>query len=331
MPLQPVGVLGTGAHVPKSEITNDDLARRVGVTPEWILRKTGIETRRYAAEDEATSDLAVRAAEAALDSAGISALDVDHLIVATSTGDHPQPPTAHLVQHRLGARRAAAFDINVVCSGFVHGLALARGLIATRPGTRALVVAADLYSRVLDFDDRRTAVLLGDGAGAAVVGEVPEGAGIVDVELRSKGEASRLIRVEAGGSRLPTSPATLAEGGQYFRMEGRDVRDFVLEQVPPAVADLLARTGTGPADVDHLVPHQPNGPMLADLADALALPSAKVHRTLDRYGNIGSASLPVTLDAAARAGEFAAGDLLLLCAFGGGMSMASCLLRWSTP
>ncbi len=329
MASQPIGILGTGAHLPKNEVTNDDVADRVGVTPEWILAKTHIRTRHYAADHEATSDLAIGAASAALDRAGVPASRIDYLVVATSTGDFPQPPTAYLVQHGIGARRAASFDINVVCSGFVYGLALAQGLLLARPGSHALVVAADLYSRILDFGDRRTAVLLGDGAGAAVVGPVPEDRGFLGFDLGSRGDASHLIRVEAGGSRTPTSAETLAAGGQYFRMDGRGVKDFVLENVPPTVTGLLERTSVTAEQVDHLVPHQPNGPMLDELGARLDLPNARMHRTVEKYGNIGSASMPVTLDDAAGSGALADGDLVLLSGFGGGMSTGSCLLRWS--
>ena len=323
-----IGVLGTGSYLPKEETSNEEVAARVGVTAEWIERKTQIASRRYAAPDEATSDLAARAAEAALEQCGLAAHDVDYLIVATSTGDFPQPPTSYLVQDLIGARRAACLDINVVCSGFVFALAAARGMLAQNPGSIALVIGADLYSRILDFTDRRTAVLFADGAGAAVVGEVPEPYGIVDMDLTSRGAAHGLIRVEAGGSRRPASALTLAEGGHFFRMDGRAVRDFVSEHVPPALARLVERCGLGLDQVGHFVPHQANGVMLDDVVKRAGLAGALTHRTLRTSGNVGSASVPLALDEANRTGALADGDLVLLAGFGGGMSIGTALLRW---
>ncbi|MEH1097952.1 3-oxoacyl-ACP synthase III family protein [Micromonospora sp. CPCC 205561] len=325
-----VGILGTGSSVPTRAMSNEEIASRVpGVTPEWIVAKTAIRSRRFAAADEATSDLAARAGALALRDAGLGVDRVDYLIVSTSTPDHPQPPTACLVQERLGAYGAACLDVNVVCAGFVHALVLARSLVADRPGTHALVIGADVYSRILDFEDRRTAVLLGDGAGAAVVGPVPAGRGVVEYEMASRGDASDLIRVVAGGSRLPASAATLADGGHFFRMQGRGVTELVLQDVPPFVDKLLARAGVDAADVAHVVPHQPNGLLLDRLVEACGLTAARTHRTVEEYANTGSASVPLTLDHANRAGAFSDGDLLLLLAFGGGMSFGACLLRWS--
>jgi 3-oxoacyl-(acyl-carrier-protein) synthase III len=324
-----VGILGTGSYLPAREVTNAELATMVpGADPEWVTRKTLIGARRFAAADEATSDLAAKAAGPALESAGIEAAEIDYLIVSTSTGDSPQPPTASLVQQLIGADRAAAFDINVVCAGFVFALATAERLVAARPGSKALVIAADVYSRILDFGDRRTAVLFGDGAGAVVVGAVPDRYGVLDTELVTRGDAAGLIRVEAGGSRRPASAETVANGEHYFRMDGRGVRDFVADHVPPVLAELLDRAGFHAKDVDHFVPHQANGMMLKELVDQAGLDGARTHLTLDRYGNTGSASVPVALDEAARSGTMQPGDLVLLAGFGGGMSVGAAVLRW---
>jgi acetoacetyl-CoA synthase len=324
-----VGILGTGSYLPEREVTNADLAAMVpGADPEWVSRKTLIQSRRFAAPDEATSDLAAKAALPALAAAGFTADQIDYLIVSTSTGDHPQPPTASIVGDLIGATRAACFDINVVCAGFVFGLALANSLVAMRPGAVVLVIAADVYSRILDFSDRRTAVLFGDGAGAAVVGAVPDGYGIADVELVTRGDAHRLIRVDAGGSRLPASAETVANGGHYFKMDGRGVRDFVADAVPPALAELLDRARLHAKDIDHFVPHQANGVMLRELVIAAGLGDARTHLTLDRYGNVGSASVAVALDMAARSGTVQDGDWVLLAGFGGGMSIGAAVVRW---
>ncbi|MFI6096925.1 3-oxoacyl-ACP synthase III family protein [Lentzea sp. NPDC051213] len=253
-----IGVLGTGSCVPDRVVTNEEIAELVTeATPEWILRKTGIATRRWARHGEATSDLAAVAATRALESASVRADRVSYLILSTSTSDFPQPPTACLVQEMTGA---ACFDINAVCAGFVYGVELARSLVAARPGALALVIGADVFSRILDFSDRSTSVLLGDGAGAVVVGEVENG---------------------------------------------------------------------GIADVDCFVPHQANGVLLRELAERSGLGAAHTHLTVDRYGNLGSASVPVALDDAVRTGKIAAGDLVLLAGFGGGMSIGTSLVRWS--
>lgn len=324
-------ILGTGSYLPKEEISNEEVAAKAGVTPEWIRRKTQISARRYAASDEATSDLAVRAARRALSQAGIGADRLGYIIVATSTGDFPQPPTSCLVQDAIDARGAACFDINVVCSGFVYALALAHSLIGLRPGTFVLVVGADVYSRILDSGDRRTAVLFGDGAGAAVVGPAPEGSGIISFDLHSDGSASGLIRVEAGGSRLPASHETVAAGEHYFRMDGRGVSGYVLEHVPRVLEGITSRAGFGTGQVDVFVPHQANGVLLTEVIQRSGLGGARTPRTLERYGNVGSASVPVALDEAGRSGLIKDGDLVLLAGFGGGMSIGACLLRWSAP
>ncbi|MFI6340293.1 3-oxoacyl-ACP synthase III family protein [Streptomyces sp. NPDC050535] len=324
-----IGILGTGSYLPKEEITNEEIARRVpGITAEWIGRRTLITGRRYAAPDEATSDLARHAATAALDDADVTADRIDHLIVATSTGDAPLPPTASLVQNALGAHRAAAFDINIACAGFVYALDVARALVAQRPGTLALVIGADLYSRFLDYGDRGTAVLLGDAAGAAVIGAVPEPQGILDVELAGRGDAHELIWIEGGGSRVPASADTVANGGHYLRMNGRGVADFVMRNVPPMIDPLLRRTGTTRDQIAHFVPHQANGVLLGELVERCGLTGARTHTPLVTYGNMGAASVPVALDEAARAGLLHDGELLLLAGFGAGMAAGLCLLRW---
>lgn len=327
-----IGVISTGACVPERVVTNEQICALVqDATPEWIAAKTAILTRRYAAEDEATSDLAAKAAVRALELAGLAAGSIDYLIISTSTGDFPQPPTACLVQDKTSTRNAACFDINAVCSGFVYGLEIARSLMSANPGTRALVVGADVYSRILDYRDRRTSVLLGDGAGAVLVSEVPEPYGILDTYLSSYGHAQDLVRVEAGGSRLPASAKTVAEGRHYFTMQGRDVRDFVLDTVPPLLDKLLSQAGIGHADIDCFIPHQANGVLMHELVTRCGLPRAHTHHIVEKYGNLGSASIPVALDDAVRSGSIAGGDLVLLAGFGGGMAAGACLIRWAPP
>lgn len=326
-----VGILGTGSYLPRRVVSNDEVGRPAGVDAAWIEAKTGIRARRWAAPDEATSDLAVHAAEAALDAAGIAAADLRYLVVATSTPDQPQPATACIVQNAIGARHAAAFDLNAVCSGWLFGLATVSKMIdGPTGGGYGLVIGADVYSRILDPTDRRTVVLFGDGAGAAVLGPVPAGQGVLDVRLCSDGARRALIEVPAGGSRRPASADSLADGGHFFRMIGREVREYVADNVPPMLTELMAATGLPATAVDHFVPHQANGLMLADLAGRIGL-AEQVRTSVREYGNTGAASVPITLDAAVRGGQVHPGQNVLLTAFGGGMSMAAAMVRWSAP
>ncbi|MFC8717280.1 3-oxoacyl-ACP synthase III family protein [Kitasatospora sp. NPDC057198] len=323
-----VRILGTGAYVPERVVPNDEVAVAAGVDGPWIAGKSGIRERRWAADDQATSDLAAAAGRAALRSAGITAKELSVIVVATSTPDRPQPPTAAYVQQRLGASGAAAFDVNAVCSGMVFALSAAEGVLA-RSGGHALVIGADLYSRILDRSDRRTVILFGDGAGAVVLAASAErGPRVRHLALHSFGELSGLIEVPAGGSRTPVDRTALEAGLQYFAMDGRGVRSFVGDNLPQLVKAFLHECGVVPDDIDHFVPHQANGVMLDSLFADLELPRATMHRTLTHYGNTGSASIPITLDAAARAGALAPGDLVLLAGFGGGMSVGFALVEW---
>lgn len=326
-----VGILGTGSYLPAGIVSNDLVAERAGVTAEWIRHRTGIRSRRYAAAGEAASDLAVEAARAALDAAGLTPDRIGLIVVATSTPDHPQPATACLVQSRLRARHAAAFDLNSVCSGFVFALVTAARLLdPAAPGARryALVIGTDVYSRIVDPADRRTAVLFGDGAGAVVLGPVRPGHGLIAARLASDGARHDLIHVRAGGSREPASARTVAEGGHWFRMDGRGVSAYVRTELPRRVQELLDLYDV-PADaVHHFVPHQANGVLLRSVLPDLGLPRARVHLTVDEHANTGSASIPLTLDTVRRRGAFADGELVLLAGFGGGMSLGTALLRW---
>ncbi|MEU8825811.1 ketoacyl-ACP synthase III [Streptomyces sp. NPDC048636] len=324
-----IGILGTGAYLPAREVGNDELAALVpDTTAEWILRKTAIRSRRYAAPDEAASDLAAGAAQAALADAGLTAGRVDHIIVCTSTGDYPLPPTASVVQQLVGADAAACFDLNAVCAGFVYGLEVARGLIIANPGAHVLLIGVDVYSRFLDFHDRRSAVLLGDGAGAVVLGTVSDGQGILGIDLSTRGDAQDLLRIPAGGSRSPASAESIATGGHFLRMQGRAVREFVLEHIPPSVDKLLANADVRVEEIDCFVPHQANGVLIQELAARCGLADTPMVHVVEQHGNTGSASVPIGLDHAVREGTVKPGGLVLLSAFGSGMSVGNGLLRW---
>ncbi|HEX6471031.1 MAG TPA: ketoacyl-ACP synthase III [Streptosporangiaceae bacterium] len=323
-----IGILGTGSYLPAHVVTNEEIGATAGVSNEAIVRKTAIHTRRRAGDDEATSDLAAHAARAAMARAGIGVDDLSCIVVATSTPDSPQPPTASHVADLLGAADGiAAFDMNAVCSGFVFALSVARDLLAGAGG-HGLVIGADLYSRILDPADRRTAILFGDGAGAVVVGPAAPGRGVIATRLLSFPREKDLIWVAAGGSRAPASPRTLENGMHYFAMKGRAVSEFVLAGLPKAIHAFLDDAGVQDKEVDHLILHQANGMMLEQLKDLVHLPAAEWHATVRDFGNTASASTAITLDHAVRADAIGQGDLVLLAAFGGGMSIGLALIRW---
>lgn len=333
-----IGIISTGSYLPTTVVHNDEAGAAAGVSAQWIERKTGIRQRRRAAPHQATSDLAARAAQQAIRQAGLTPDQISYVVVATSTPDHPQPATAAIVQGRIGATRAAAFDVNSVCSGFMFALTAAERMLRAEPagdgegaakGPYAVVVGADIYSRILDPGDRRTAILFGDGAGAVVLGPVPSRIGGITTSLTTRGDQHGLISVPAGGSRRPASAATLEEGAHYFTMDGRGVRGFVHENLPGAIRELLAKAGVDGREVRHFVPHQANGVMLAEVWPDLPLDAARMYLVLAHYGNTGAASVPITLDLTHRRGLFAEGDLMVLSAFGGGMSVGSALLRWA--
>lgn len=322
-----IAVLGTGSYLPERVVSNDEAGQRAGVDDAWIVSKTGIRSRRWVSKDQATSDLATNAAWAAVESAGLAPDDLDYIVVATSTPDHPQPPTAVYVQHNLQAHNAAAFDMNAVCSGFVFATATVTKMLLGGEGY-GLVIGADVYSRILNPEDRSTVILFGDGAGAVVLGPSETGHGLLHTGLHTFGSLSDKILVPAGGSRLPLMDSHYETGLAYFTMEGRAVKDFVLSALPPLVESFFAEAGIRSDEVDHFVPHQANGVMLDDLVPRLGLQSARVHRTFEQYGNTGAASVGITLDAAAQEGAIAAGETVFLAGFGGGMAAGLALLRW---
>ncbi|WP_329055034.1 ketoacyl-ACP synthase III [Amycolatopsis sp. NBC_01488] len=325
-------ILGTGSYLPDEILTSAELGSRLGLGQQWIFDKTRIAERRVAAPDQATSDLATLAAERALAAAGLTANDLDLIIVATSTPDQPIPATAVAVQANLGAVRAAAFDIDSVCSGFVYALVTAHALLDLdpSPGT-ALVIGADTYSRVLDYTDRRTCVLFGDGAGAVVLGKRANGRGLLSSTLGSDGTTADYVTIPGGGSRRPVSKETLTAGEHFFAMRGRQVRDLAARVLPDLVVDVAKAAELEVSEIDLIVPHQANGVMLEDLADTLDLRPDQMHLTVGRYGNTGAASVPITLDDAVRGGRLFDDDVLMMVAFGGGMSWGGAAWRWTRP
>ncbi len=318
---------GTGSYVPDRVLTNADLERMVDTSDAWIVERTGIRERRIAGPGETCSDLGVKAAERALAAAGVAAAELDLILVATCTGDAPLPATACLLQHRLGAVRAAACDISAACSGFVYALAVGDAYI--RSGyRRVLVVGAEVMSILMDWTDRQTCILFGDGAGAVVLGPATGDRGILSSHLHSDGNLWDLICVPGGGSRTPPSEKMLAEGLQYLKMKGNETFKVAVRTMEEVTREALTANRLSIDDLDLYIPHQANVRILKAVASRLGLPMDKVVMNMDRYGNTSAASIPLALDEAVRAGRVREESLVLLEAFGGGLTWAASLIRW---
>ena len=320
-------ISGTGSYTPDRVLTNMELERMVATSDQWIAERTGIRERRIAAAGEACSDLGVKAAERALKAAGLSATDLDLILVATCTGDTLLPATACLIQHRLGAVQAAACDVSAACCGFVYALGIADAYIKT--GMRhVLIVGSEVMSAITDWTDRNTCVLFGDGAGAAILSAAPDDRGILSTLLRSDGSLCDLIIVPGGGSRIPPSEKMLSERLQYIKMKGNETFKVAVRTLEEIARETLAANGLTVADVDLYVPHQANVRIIKAVADRLGLPLSNVLLNMDRYGNTSAASIPIALDEAVKDGRIVPGKLIMLGAFGGGLTWASALIRW---
>jgi len=320
-------ILGTGSYVPDRILTNADLEKMVETSDSWIVERTGIRERRLVGPGEACSDLATKAAEKALAQAGLQASQLDLIIVGTCTGDSPLPSTACLVQQRIGATRAAAFDLNAACGGFVYALALANSYVKT--GLRyVLVIGAEVMSSITDWTDRNTCVLFGDGAGAGVVGKSEGEDGILSIHLHGDGDHAELIQVPGGGSRIPASEDTLNAKLQFVKMKGNETFKVAVKTMEDSVNEVLTFNHVSTDDVDVFVPHQANIRILKAVAQRLKFPLEKTVVNLDRFGNTSAASIPLALDEAVLAGRVRQGNLVLLAAFGAGLTWASGLIRW---
>ena len=318
-------VLGCGSYLPSRVLTNAELSRMVDTTDEWITQRTGIRERHIAAEGETTSDMALKAAQAALAAAGLDAQSIDLIVLATSTPDNTFPASAVSVQAGLGITHGAAFDLQAVCSGFVYGLATADGLLKTGAHKRALVIGSETFSRILDWKDRGTCVLFGDGAGAVVVElqQQPgtrEDRGILSAHLRSDGRHKSKLYVDGG----PSSTMTVG----HLRMEGRAVFKHAVAMVTDVIEDAFKATGYTADDIDWFVPHQANQRIIDDTAKKLGLAPEKVVITVAKHGNTSAASIPLALATAVADGRIKQGDLVMLEAMGGGFTWGSVLVRW---
>ncbi len=321
--------MGTGHAVPEKLLTNADLEKIVDTSDEWIKTRTGMEVRHIAEEGEKTSDFAAEAIRRALEDAGLDAKDLDVIIVASVTGDMQFPSTACFVQDKLGAKQAAAFDISAACSGFIYGLSLANGMIATGQAETVAVVGAELLSRITDYTDRSTCVLFGDGAGAVVVRKTddPE-RGIIDTYLRSDGSLYELLYMPGGGTSVPFSHESVDKKLFYLRMEGREVFKYAVTAMGEAAELILKRNDLTGDDVDLLLPHQANLRIIDATARRVKIPPERVYVNIQKYGNTSAASIPIALDEARKEGRLQDGQLALMVAFGAGFTWGSALVRF---
>lgn len=319
-------VLGCGSYLPEQVVTNAQLAARIDTSDEWIVQRTGIRERHIAAEGEFTSHLALKAAQAALADAGVDAQSIELIVLATSTPDHTFPATAVAVQHGLGINHGAAFDLQAVCSGFVFGLATADNFLRSGAFKRALVIGAETFSRILDWNDRGTCVLFGDGAGAVVLdaqeqpGSAATDRGVVTTHLRSDGRHKAKLFVDGG----PSSTQTVG----HLRMEGREVFKHAVGMITDVIVDAFEATGLNADSIDWFVPHQANKRIIDASAHKLHIAPEKVVLTVDRHGNTSAASIPLALAVARKDGRIKRGDMVLLEAMGGGFTWGSALVRW---
>ena len=320
-------ISGTGSYVPDRVLSNADLERMVATSDAWITERTGIRERRIAAPGQACSDLGVEAARRALKAAGISAADLDFILVGTCTPDQPLPSTACLIQAQLNATRAAACDVSAACCGFVYALSVGDAFVRTGSG-HVLVIGSEVMSAIMDWSDRSTCILFGDGAGAVVLSPSDGDRGILSTSLHSDGCLADLICVPGGGSRMPPSEKMLSEGAHYLKMKGNETYKVAIKTLEDVARETVAANGLSIEDVDVYIPHQANVRIIRAVAERLKLPMEKVFLNLDRYGNTSAASIPLALDEAVRTGRVKHGDVVLLGAFGGGLTWASALIRW---
>jgi len=321
-------IIGTGSYLPDRILTNVDLEKQMDTTDEWIRARTGIRERRIAAEGETTSDMATHAARCVVEKAGIRPSSIDLIILATATPDMAFPSSACIVQHRLGISGVAAFDISAACSGFIYGLGIADQFIRTGTVRTVLVIGAERFSKILDWQDRTTCVLFGDGAGAVLLrGEEGE-SGILSTHLHADGTYADMLMVARKGSRNPITDELIQTEAEYLIMRGSELFKVAVKTLEEAVVEAVEANGLACEDVDLLVPHQANIRIITATAKRLGLPMEKVVVNLDRYGNTSAASIPIALDEALAEGRVRQGDHVLFEAFGGGLTWASAMVRW---
>lgn len=323
------GFLGTGSYLPEKKMTNQDIEKIVETSDEWIVTRTGIKERRVAAEGQLTSDMAAEAGKKALEAAGLKPTDLDLIIVATITPDTPTPSTACWVQSKLGAPQAAAFDLSAACSGFVYGLTVAKAFVESGTYRHVLLVGAEKLTAFIDWKDRATCVLFGDGAGAAVIGPVSEGGHeILSTFMSANGKDAELLKIPGGGCRFPSSAASIEQRLHTLKMEGKEIFKIAVKVMSEAVLEAAKRAGLKLEDVSVIVPHQANLRIIQAIGERLGLEPGKLFVNLDRVGNTSAASVAIAMDEVVRTGKIQKGQILVFVAFGAGTTLASAAVRW---
>lgn len=322
-----VRFLGTGSSAPPKIMTNLDLEKLVDTSDEWIQTRTGIRERRIAEPDVATSDIAYEASLKALESSGVDARDLDGIIVGTVTPDYIFPSTACILQSRLGAKKAFAFDVLAGCSGFLYALQAGKGIISAGDAKKLLIIGAETLSKITDFEDRSTCILFGDGAGAAVL-STSESPGILSTCLGANGDEWQLLYMPGGGSRMPASEESIKNKSHYLKMAGKEVFKEAVKALESSSLEAIRKADITPEEIDLFIPHQANIRILEAVRKRIGLPEEKVFSNLDRYGNTSSASVPLALDEAVRSGRVKEGDTILISAFGAGFTWGAAVVRW---
>ncbi len=321
-------ITGVGSYVPERILTNADLEKMVETTDEWITSRTGIKERRIAAKDEFTSDLAMKAAQRAMERASVTADQIDLIIVATITPDMPFPSTACLVQKKLGAKRAAAFDLEAACSGFIYGLEIGQQFIMSRTYDTVLVIGAEKLSTIADWEDRNTAVLFGDGAGAAILQNRPNSHGLLTVVMGADGEKAKLLWMPGGGSQCPATAESVASRQHFLRMEGKETFKHAVQAMQTAATQALARCEITVEQLKCIIPHQANRRIMEAVADRLNAKPEQLFINVDKYGNTSAASVAIALDEAVSSGRIRQGDLIMLVVFGAGLTWGAAVIEW---
>ncbi|MEP6568148.1 MAG: beta-ketoacyl-ACP synthase III [Acidobacteriota bacterium] len=322
------GILGTGHSYPEGILTNAELEKMVETSDDWITSRTGIKQRRKAAPGEYTSQFAVRAARQAIERAGLQATDIDLLLCATVSPDQILPSTGCIIQAELGANKAAAMDIVAACSGFLYGLTIADTMVRTGQSKYALVIGAEVLTQYVDYTDRNTCVLFGDGAGAAVLGPVEGDRGILAARIKSDGRYEEQLFSPGGGTRRPATAATLAAGDHFFKMRGNELFKVAVRSMTDISKEVLEEAGLSASDVKLFIPHQANQRITDGVASKLNVESERVYSNIAMHGNTSSASIPIALDECVEAGKLNPGDLVLMASFGGGVTWGGVLVRW---
>jgi 3-oxoacyl-[acyl-carrier-protein] synthase-3 len=327
-PLRSVHIVGTGSYLPDRVLTNADLEKMVDTTDEWIVSRSGIHERRIAPDNMCTSDMGAKAARRAMEQAAVREDEIDLIICATITPDMPFPATACLIQQKIGAKRAAAFDMEAACSGFLYGLEIGQQFITSGTYDTVLVIGAEKLSTIVDWEDRSTCVLFGDGAGAAVLRSRGDEHGILTTCMGADGAQADILLMPGGGARYPASKESVSGRMHYLKMAGKEVFKNAVTAMQTAAEEALRKCNLTIDDIKCVIPHQANIRILEALADRLGAPMEKVYVNLHRYGNISAASVAIALDEAVREGRFQRGDLILLVVFGSGLTWASCVIQW---